>query len=341
MNVNVRHNILRRIAAVFATAAVAAALGSCEKIYEDLEPCPRGLSLRFIYDYNMEYANAFPKKVDCLTLFVYDAEGNYLDTRTETSAVLRDENYRMTLDLEEGSYRLVAYGGIACEKHSFSLARTPGEGSRIEDLRAAIDADCLTDDRRRNLHGFYWGDLAVRVEGDMYRDATVEMKKNTNNIRVVLQQLNDRPVDDKDFDFSVTDDNTLFGPDNDLIPVAETTYLPWSHGQASTGETDDGEEVVVAYAEFSTSRLRTKTSPRLLIRRKSDGKATGKAIVDIPLINYLMLHKSDLYAEMGRQEYLDRESEWTMVFFLDENGEWVRTHIKINDWTVRINDAEV
>ena len=241
MNVKVRHNILRRIAAVFATAAVAAALGSCEKIYEDLEPCPRGLSLRFIYDYNMEYANAFPKKVDCLTLFVYDAEGNYLDTRTETSAVLRDENYRMTLDLEEGSYRLVAYGGIAREKHSFSLARTPGEGSRIEDLRAAIDADCLTDDRRRNLHGFYWGDLAVRVEGDMYRDATVEMKKNTNNIRVVLQQLNDRPVNDKDFDFSVTDDNTLFGPDNDLIPFAETTYLPWAHGQASTGETDAGD----------------------------------------------------------------------------------------------------
>ena len=28
---------------------------SCERIYEDLEPCQHGVSLRFVYDYNMEY----------------------------------------------------------------------------------------------------------------------------------------------------------------------------------------------------------------------------------------------------------------------------------------------
>ncbi len=337
MNVKVRHIILRHIATALAAVAVIAALGSCEKIYDDLDPCPRGVSLRFVYDYNMEYANAFPKKVDCLTLFVYDGEGNWLDTRIETSDVLQNENYRMTLDLEEGDYRFVAYGGIACEKHSFSLLRTPGKGSRIEDLRAEIDADCLTDDRRRNLHGFYWGELAVSVRGDMYRDATVEMMKNTNNIRIVLQQMNGQPVNDKDFEFEITDDNTLFGPDNDLLPNKEVTYLPWAQGQASAGVTDAGDEVVVAYAEISTSRLMTKNSPQLVIRRKSD----GKAIVDIPLNNYLLLLKSDLYTEMGRQEFLDRESEWSMVFFLDRNGAWLKTYIKINDWTVRINNTEV
>ena len=93
----------------------------------------------------------------------------------------------------------------------------------------------------------------------------------------------------------------------------------------------------MAYAEFSTSRLMTKNRPKLLIRRKSD----GKEVVNIPLNNYLLLLRSDLYAEMDAQEFLDRESEWSMIFFLDSDQTWLRTYIKINDWTVRINDMEM
>ena len=78
----------------------------------------------------------------------------------------------------------------------------------------------------------------------------------------------------------------------------------------------------------------TKNSPKLLIKLKKD----GKEIVNIPLNNYLLLLKSELYAKMGPQEYLDRESIWSMVFFLGNDMHWIRTHIKINDWIVRIND---
>ncbi len=35
------------------------ALSSCEKIYDDLEACPHGVSLRFVYDYHMERAMLF------------------------------------------------------------------------------------------------------------------------------------------------------------------------------------------------------------------------------------------------------------------------------------------
>ena len=50
--------------------AVAALLSSCHGIYNDLEPCSQGVRLRFVYDYNMEYANAFHSQVDCLALLV-------------------------------------------------------------------------------------------------------------------------------------------------------------------------------------------------------------------------------------------------------------------------------
>ena len=92
--------------------AVAALLSSCHGIYNDLEPCSQGVRLRFVYDYNMEYANAFHSQVDCLVLLVYDEQGNYLVTYIGTGDELKDENYRMTLDLEKGSYHFIAYGGL-------------------------------------------------------------------------------------------------------------------------------------------------------------------------------------------------------------------------------------
>ena len=114
-----RNIVSRIIGAALCVASMSFAFSSCENIYEDLDPCAHGVSLRFIYDYNMEFANAFPKKVDCLTLYIYDEEGNYVDTRVVTGPELRDESYRMTLDLAPGKYRFVAYGGMACEKSSF------------------------------------------------------------------------------------------------------------------------------------------------------------------------------------------------------------------------------
>ena len=81
----------------------------------------------------------------------------------------------------------------------------------------------------------------------------------------------------------------------------------------------------------------TKNSPRLIVRRASD----KSEVINIPLNNYLLLLKSELYAQMDPQEFLDRESEWSLFFFLDEDGAWIKTYIKINDWTVRLNDSEM
>ncbi len=322
-----------------ALAAAVFALSSCDAVYDDLDPCPEGVSLRFVYDYNMEYANAFPKKVDCLTLYIYDAGGNYMGTRTETSQALSDESYRMDIDLAAGDYHFVAYGGMACDKASFATVTEPSAGASLSGLSTVlIHEDGVSD---RELHDFYFGSLDVTVpeNGTSYTEGTVEMMKNTNNIRIVLQQLSGEPVSDADFTFTVTDDNTRFGYDNGIISAGTISYLPWSTGQMSAGtRTDgDGEEVVTAYAELSCSRLVTSNSPRLVVCRASD----GGTVIDIPLINYLLLVKSDHYGDMGSQEFLDRQSDWSLMFFLDEGQTWARTYIVINDWTVRINDASV
>lgn len=221
-----KRNIISQFVSVVLGAMLATvALSSCERIFEDLDPCPHGVSLRFVYDYNMEFANAFPRQVDCLTLYIYDDKDNYVDTKIVTGAELQDEDYRMTLDLEKGNYHFVAYGGLACDKSSFSLLQAPAAGSKRTDLRAAMDADCLTVPERRNLHDMFWGQLTLAT-ADLYSEGTVKMMKNTNSIRIVLQHVDGTLVKADDFDFEIIDDNTLFNYDNDLLPNSDVTYIP-------------------------------------------------------------------------------------------------------------------
>lgn len=343
-----RNRFLQFVSVVALTTLATVALSSCERIFEDLDPCPHGVSLRFVYDYNMEYANAFPSQMDCLTLYVYDEEDNYVDTKVVTGAELQDEDYRMTLDLEEGKYHFVAYGGTACGESSFSPVQTPAEGSKWTDLKILMDADCLTVPERRELHHMFWGDLILET-ADLYREGTVKMMKNTNSIRIVLQQVSGEPVNADDFDFEITDSNILFAHDNDLthdatlFPEGETvTYIPWAKGQAQTGVAIVGPDQVepqpveVAYAELSTSRLMLKNSPRLLVRSRKN----GEPVIDFPLNRYLVLLRSEHY-RMEDQEYLDRESRWTLFFFLKSDDSWLNTRIVVNDWVVRINDVEL
>jgi len=80
-----KRDLILRLAGTAWAVLMLVSLSSCEKIYDDLEACPHGVALRFVYDYNMEYANAFPKQVDCMTLYVYDKENRYVATHVVTA----------------------------------------------------------------------------------------------------------------------------------------------------------------------------------------------------------------------------------------------------------------
>ncbi len=312
---------------------------SCGTLHEDLDPCPQGLRIRFIYDYNMEFANAFYSQVDCLTVLFYDEEGKYVKTVTNTKTEeLSDENWRMVVDLNPGKYHILAYGGLADDKASFSFVTDPAS-TRYENIEVRLNPNCLTSPVGTSLHPLFYGRLDAEVEKTSvsYREVTVPMMKDTNNLRIMLQQVGGEQIDNEDYDFVVTDNNTLFAWNNELLPEPTVTYYPWARGNASPGELPYGDEASVAWAELSFPRLVTLASPRLTITLKS----TGKKVVDIPLNNYLLLLKSQQFANMSSQEFLDRESRWNMIFFLSDKDYWVNTTIIINDWVVRINEAEL
>ena len=321
--------------------AVTAALPltSCEGIMEDLEECPQGLRLRFVYDYNMEFANAFPSQVDCLTVLFYDAEGNYVTTRTNTDREqLGDEFWRMTVDLAPGTYSILAYGGLEDSKANFSFTSDP-ETTPMKDLQVRLGSNFITSPAGTQLHPLFYGQLETAEVGEddtTYRDVTVRMMKDTNNIRILLQNLNGDPLSGDDFTINITDDNTLLNYMNDVVAQQEITYWPWTKGQQSAGVLDDGREAMLAYAELSTSRLVAGHDARLRVTANDN----GRTIIDIPLVNYLLLLKSQEFDKMGAQEFLDRESRWAVTFFLQGDGTWMDAYIKVNDWIVRINNTE-
>lgn len=118
--------------------------------------------------------------------------------RTVTGPELQDETYRMQLDLEPGRYRFIAYGGMACDERSFAFVQpAPGKGVKLEETTVIMDADLTTSVREKlRLHDLFWGSLTLET-ADLYNEGTVEMMKNTNNIRIVLQQMNGEPVKTK------------------------------------------------------------------------------------------------------------------------------------------------
>ncbi|MGM9740162.1 MAG: FimB/Mfa2 family fimbrial subunit [Candidatus Cryptobacteroides sp.] len=327
-------SVISRGAAALLLAAVAI---SCNTIYDDQSDCPRGVSLRFVYDYNMEFANSFHTQAHCLNVYLFDKDGNYLDNWIETGEVLKDENWRMKRELGEGSYTLIAYAGLCCGESSFTAPQLKTRAaSRIEEVSVSLNHNNFTSDA--SLHSLFYGMATLEVGKDDYMEETIYLKKDTNNIRFALQQMNGEQITADEFEVSIVDDNTVLDWQNEPVPAGLVTYKPWVKGETVIGSAEDGETPVsAAYYELSTSRLTTSTSPRLIVYNKE----RGENIINIPLNTYLLFLKSELYAEMPAQEFLDRVSEWSLIFFLDSGNRWYNAKIVVNDWVVRLNDAEL
>ncbi len=334
-----KHTAYSRIALV--VCLLWGMLTSCDAMHEDLQPCPQGVRLRFVYDYNMEFANAFPSQVDCLVLYVFDAEGRRVGSWTADQTQTSDEDWRMTLPLPEGRYTCLAYGGMTCDNSSFRFDFY-NDSPSLTEMNVSLKPGLVDVDPGHNLHPLFYGDLEVEVpsvaDSKDYVDATVYMMKDTNNIRLVLSGTEGSAYDvsRSDFDFRIIDDNTRLNYLNQVVPTGDVTYWPWASGDVEVGLNVGGEPFTAAYAEFSTSRLMARSGARLLVTRRSD----GGTVIDAPLVNLLELMRSEAYAWMSPQEYLDRESRWNLTFFITQDGRWLTTTIVINDWVIRINNID-
>lgn len=66
----------------------------------------------------------------------------------------------------------------------------------------------------------------------------------------------------------------------------------------------------VVHSELNTLRLLENDDTRLILTHRF----TGQRVLDIPLTKYLLLSR-EAYSGMTPQEYLDRQDQYTLIFF--------------------------
>ena len=308
-------------------------------IYEGEGDCDVSYRVKFRYDMNMKFADAFAHEVHSVTLYVLDEDGSIVWSKTESGDALTVEGYSMEVDVPAGKYGLLAW----CDADEYKSWTFPQAKIR-NDLGCALnhksdaDGSAYTDGRIDDL---YYGYLA---EADFTADegtvmVTLPLMKNTNNFKVVLQHLSGKPVDKDKFEFFITDDNCKMDWDNSLIPCDNVTYRAWSvsSGSAEVGTRSATETFGVALAELTTGRLVMGHKPRLHIRNKE----TSTTVLSVPLLDYALLVKGRYNEAIPDQEYLDRQDDYNMVFFLDKNENWANSFIYINSWKVVLQDTDL
>lgn len=118
-------------------------------IYENEVDCP--CEVRFVYDYNMEFADAFPSQVNDVMLFIFDDDGRFISSLQDSGPHL-DAGYRMPLQLVPGHYQLVAWAGLLTDTDCYNLNCDLQRGtSTVDDLMLCLQTEedeydqCLTD----------------------------------------------------------------------------------------------------------------------------------------------------------------------------------------------------
>lgn len=104
-------------------------LFSCTSIDETLPECQ--LYVRFRYDYNMEFSDAFAAQVNRVDVFVFDKEGTFIMKKSEQGETLGSGSYRMPLPLPVGEYRIAAWAGVSDD---FEMPELVAGKSTLEDL---------------------------------------------------------------------------------------------------------------------------------------------------------------------------------------------------------------
>ena len=285
-------------------------LGGCDSAIYDYEgDCSVTYRVKFNYELNMRWVDEFAGQVKSVRLYAFDSSGKLVWSGTENGEALARPGYAMELPLPAGQYDLVAWCG---GEGSFDIASADKVGT-LNDLlalmnRSADDEGTYSDkDLSPLFHGMMSRVELPDVYGTTVDVATIPLVKNTNRIHVELYHVSGCKLNPNSFLFTITDVNGKMNYDNSLMSDETLSYRPWQTVRPEAGDSS-------FYVSMTTGRLIAGANARLIV---TDG-ATGKQLINIRLIDYLVMAK-DQYSNhaMSDQEYLNREDEYWLRFAID------------------------
>lgn len=323
-------------------------------IYDDEGDCSVTYRVKLSYTKNIKEADAFPAEVTHVSLYAFDAEGHLAWSTTETVDRLRSDDYRINITCAPGTYDIVAWcGGTSTETDAagWTLAggdRPSSKSDLLCTLSARPDGDGVVSDT--DIHRLYHGtlDAAVLPDTPGIHDYAIDLTKDTNMVRVILQHADGEPVNPEWFTFRITDANTALDHTNAVASPVKVTYRPWAVTTAATELPDAGSsegrapisQISSVIAEMTTSRLVTTNRPTLEINCTEPGNEHLVARLD--LISYFLMIKGSAKRHYSDQEFLDRQDDYSMMLILDDNNRWnLNLGLYINSWRIVLQDTDL
>ena len=299
-------------------------LFSCTSIDETLSECQLYVSFR--YDYNMEFTDAFATQVNRVDVFVFDKDGTFIMKKSEQGKTLGSGSYRMQLQLPIGEYRIATWAGMS---DAFEMPELVAGKSTLKDLTVKMKREESLIHNKVLEPLWYGGIQTVNFTGKQEQTETVRLIKVTNKFRFILQKSGPgEELDMNDCLFEIRADNGYYDWNNDLLDDDMISYQPYHLEKV---------EDVGIVAEMNTMRLLEHKKVYLTLTRKSD----SKELMKVDLIPYLLLTKMEGH-NIPAQEYLDRQSEYAIVFFYNpELLNFLSTKIMINGWTIWLKGEDL
>lgn len=332
-------NFSKKLHLISVAMAASTAMTGCSLIHEDIPACPAQLKVRFVYDCNLKFADAFAHEVKSVNVWAFDSTGAPVWSGSASGEALGEDGFELVTPLLEGTYDFISWCGLEGNDDCTLQNYTPASKEELELRLNTISEDGLNVINTR-IPGFFHGsttDVGFEVDpgNPTYKTVTIPLMKDSKDIRIMLQHIDGSAIDNRDFTVTITDANSWMAWNNNIIPGCPTvSYRPWNikYGQvtAPRATSRDITSVSSLLFELSTGRLMENSGAMLTIHRNWD----DRDVIRIPLIEFLLLVKGH-YGDLTDQEYLDRQDDYSIVFFIDQHSNWYEAAgIFINDWAV-------
>lgn len=215
-------------------------------VRDDRSECRFPLRLRFAYTYNTEQEDLFDREIEALHLYLYDADGGRLVAAASPDVGSLSGDHTFEWAVPPGSYRVVAWGGVK-QRYDFRSTGNFSEATlsvrRLED-GVSVDQACE--------HLFHSMAGGVKIDGSVTPEYTLDLHKNSNDVRVVVSGLTD---DERTrLRCTIGSANGDYGFDNEVRGVEGVCYLPAA-----------GAEGADATNEFTVLRLWPGDASRLKV----------------------------------------------------------------------------
>ncbi|MDO5447206.1 MAG: FimB/Mfa2 family fimbrial subunit [Prevotellaceae bacterium] len=356
---------------IFSAILLGISTTGCSLMDTDRDDCPEGLYVDFVYDYNIQRADMFKDHVGYVTVYVFDESDNLVTKRSvgnyDTDAPLKEYGYKMHFTQEElpaGTYHLMA---LAMQKDWDEALSTPGAKYRRTEPQtrsAARSEISVTLDRGAKTteslcpvdnvspmdtlwHGTMLGASSVTIVNDQPSYATISMVRDTKVLHLNLRDI-DNPADpahDK-YEVRIMAKNGRLDADNNVINDDMLLYQPfasWTTQFPEDAATAADVEERTAHYDINFNRIMYRSSTEndamLVLINKDNNNVIGEFDLAWILSEGRGAFET---ANYSRQEYLDREYDYHLDFFLKgDRWYYVAIHVGILSWTRRITNTEL